>query len=239
MCVLIIINSTTFCSLRRYGSAPLHLAAQKGDLVLVQMLVEYGADPTQKSLDGKTPQEWTHGGIYATESLREATRKWLVEAVEIIELAARVAVHQGEPLPSIQYMCIMRPVATFSLWLLVFPFALLITPLTYAHAHSYPLSPPHTLFTVSSSSFPAAAVRCHHYLKSGWLDSRCKNCCRSKDRCGAWLRKNQPDALYQICASSSAPDMGKVGKLAEAGIDMQYTVRREIGRREVEAPCRR
>ena len=32
--------------------------------------------------------------------------------------------------------------------------------------------------------------------------------------------------------------MGKVGKLAEAGIDMQYTVRREIGRREVEAPCR-
>jgi hypothetical protein len=82
--------------------------------VLVQMLVEYGADPTQKSLDGKTPQEWTHGGVNplydGADILREATRKWLVEAVEIIELAARVAVHQGEPLPAIQYMRIMRPV---------------------------------------------------------------------------------------------------------------------------------
>lgn len=153
MCVLIIINSTTFCSLRRYGSAPLHLAAQKGDLVLVQMLVEYGADPTQKSLDGKTPQEWTHGGIYATESLREATRKWLVEAVEIIELAARVAVHQGEPLPSIQYMCIMRPVATFSSRVLLrchcgfesSP-SLSLLPRSHTLTHTPTLSPPPTLF---------------------------------------------------------------------------------------------
>jgi hypothetical protein len=31
--------------------------------------------------------------------------------------------------------------------------------------------------------------------------------------------------------------MGKVGKLADAGIDMQYTVS-GIGHREMEAPCR-
>ena len=118
------------------------------------------------------------------------------------------------------------------------PFGLLITRShTRTHTPTLPSPPPHTLFTVSFSSLPAAAARCHHYLKSGWLDSRCKNCCRSKDRCGAWLRKNQPDALYRICASSSAPDMGKVGKLADAGIDMQYTVS-GIGHREMEAPCR-
>ena len=91
----------------------------------------------------------------------------------------------------------------------------------------------------SSDPLLSLVLVCQVYKKSGMLNSTCKNCGKKKEGCGAWLRKNQPDALYQICASSSAPDMGKVGKLAEAGIDMQYTVRREIGRREVEAPCRR
>lgn len=59
------------------------MAAQKGDLVIVQMLVAYGADPTLKSIDGKTPQDWTQGGIHSLydggEEAREATRRWLDE----------------------------------------------------------------------------------------------------------------------------------------------------------------
>jgi hypothetical protein len=70
-------------SSRRYGSAPIHVAAQKGDLETVQMLVAYGADPKLKSTDGKTPQDWTQGGIHSLydggEEAREATRQWLDE----------------------------------------------------------------------------------------------------------------------------------------------------------------
>jgi hypothetical protein len=73
---------------------------------------------------------------------------------------------------------------------------------------------------------------CQVYKKSGMLNSTCKNCGKKKEGCGAWLRKNQPDALCKICASMTGFDalncgpksMAKATELVNAGIDVNYAV---------------
>ena len=82
----------------------------------------------------------------------------------------------------------------------------------------------------SSDPLLSLVLVCQVYKKSGMLNSTCKNCGKKKEGCGAWLRKNQPDALWKICASESGglipalPNMVKVTELVNAGIDVNYAV---------------
>ena len=55
--------------------------------------------------------------------------------------------------------------------------------------------------------------------------AKCKNCGRPKEGCSAWVKKN-PSALFDLCYSSSKPDMNELNALIQAGIDIRWKVRR-------------
>ena len=66
---------------------------------------------------------------------------------------------------------------------------------------------------------------CQHYQKKGMFNSKCKTCGQPKEGCGAWLNEKKPDALYELCKSSSTPPTARVDELIAAGINLRYKVR--------------
>jgi len=51
---------------------PLHAAAQNGQIEMVELLLEYGADPTARSQDGRTPADlaWERGHLEIVDLLK-------------------------------------------------------------------------------------------------------------------------------------------------------------------------
>lgn len=74
-------------NLSAYGSAPIHLAAQRGDLESVKLLAASGATLSIKSVQGRDAIGWTTGNISllydGPESDRTATRVWLESTIPL------------------------------------------------------------------------------------------------------------------------------------------------------------
>jgi ankyrin repeat protein len=85
-----------------YGSAPLHLAAQQGQLSMVQLLVHRGASIALKAANGQDAIGWTQGEFHplydgATDT-RDAVAQWLIQHQQTIVPAEQYHIEIREAL---------------------------------------------------------------------------------------------------------------------------------------------
>ena len=71
---------------------------------------------------------------------------------------------------------------------------------------------------------------CQHYRKKGMFNSKCKRCGDPKKGHAVSSYTGKPDALFDMCDSSSEAyeangGDAKVDELITAGIDLRYKVR--------------